>query len=76
MTQMLELAFAEASKLPDAQQDAFASLLLEELREEQRWTKAFGASPDQLSSLADEALAEFEVGETLPMDLERDFPHD
>jgi len=76
MTQLLERAFTEASKLPDAEQDAFASLLLAELDSERRWAQTFASTHAQLSTLADEALAEFEAGESLPMDLERDFPHD
>jgi len=76
MTQLLQRAFAEASKLSETEQDAFASLLLAELESEQKWSQAFAASQDKLSSLADEALAEFESGQTLPLDLDRDFPHD
>jgi hypothetical protein len=76
MTQLLQRAFAEASKLPDPEQDAFASLLLAELESERRWTQSFAASQNQLAKMADEALAEFEAGETLPMDLDRDFTHD
>ena len=75
MTQLLERAFAVASKLPNPEQDAFASLLLAELDSERRWTEAFTATQDQLSALADEALREFEAGQTQPMDLERDFPN-
>ena len=75
MTQLLERAFAAASKLSDPEQDAFASLLLAELDSERRWTEAFAATQSDLSTLADEALREFEAGETLPMDLERDFPN-
>jgi hypothetical protein len=76
MTQLLQRAFAEASKLPEAEQDAVASLLLAELESERRWSQAFASTHDKLSALADEALAEFEAGETLSMDLEREFPHD
>ncbi len=75
MTQLLERAFTEASKLPDAEQDSFASLLLAELESEQRWSQAFASTQNQLATLADEALREFEAGETLPLDIERDFPH-
>ena len=75
MTQLLERAFAAASKLPTTEQDAFASLLLAELDSERRWTNTFAATQDQLASLADEALRELEAGETQPMDLERDFPN-
>ena len=76
MTQLLERAFTEASKLPDPEQDAFASLLLAELDSERHWAQAFAGTQDQLGALADEALREFDAGETRPMDLERDFPHD
>ena len=72
MTQLLERAFATASKLPDPEQNAFASLLLAELDSELRWTEAFSNTQDQLAALADEALGEFEAGQTQPLDLERD----
>lgn len=75
MTQLLERAFAEASKLSEPEQDAVASVFLAELDSERRWTQAFSSSQDELSQLADEALREFEAGETLPLDPERDFPH-
>jgi hypothetical protein len=75
MTKLLERAFAAASKLPEPEQDAVASLLLAELKSERHWTEAFSGSQDQLAALADEALREDEAGETLPMDVERDFPN-
>jgi len=75
MTQLLERAFAEASRLPESEQDSFASLLLAELDSERRWSQAFASSQDKLETMADEALREFESGETLPLDPERDFPH-
>ena len=75
MTQLLERAFAEASKLPEPEQDSFASLLLAELDSERRWSQAFASAQDQLAALADEALRELEAGETRPLDIEGDFPH-
>ena len=75
MTQLLERAFTEASRLPESEQDAVASLLLAELESERRWTHSFATSQDELAQLADEALREFAAGETLPMDLKRDFPN-
>jgi hypothetical protein len=75
MTQLLERAFTEASKLPESEQDAVASLLLAELESERRWAHSFASSQDELAKLADEALREFEAGETLPMDVKRDFPN-
>jgi hypothetical protein len=75
MTQLLERAFAAASKLPAAEQDAIASVLLAELEAERRWSETFATSQDQLAALTDEALREFEAGDTLPMNLDRDFPN-
>ena len=76
MTQLLERAFATAAKLPDRDQDAVASLVLAEMESEERWAGAFATSQDQLAALADEALRELERGETLPLDLKRDFSND
>jgi hypothetical protein len=76
MTQLLERAFNEASKLTESGQDAVASLLLTELESDQRWNQSFATSQDQLSHLADEALRELADGKTQPLDLKRDFPND
>jgi hypothetical protein len=76
MTQLLERAFTEASKLPEKEQDAVAALLLEELASERRWDEAFASSQQQLSNMAHAALREFEAGETRPIDADRDFTHD
>jgi hypothetical protein len=62
MTQLLENAFTEASQLPESDQDALVQWLLEEIRSERRWSKAFAESQDVLEKLADEALAEKQVG--------------
>ena len=55
MTNMLAKAFAEASKLPEAEQNALARWLLEELESDRRWDQLFAASEDVLEMLADEA---------------------
>ncbi len=67
MTKLLKKAFAQASKMSQEDQDAFAALLLEELASEQRWARAFGTSQAKLAALADEAISEFERGETKPL---------
>jgi hypothetical protein len=72
MTQLLERAVNEAARLPETEQDALASLLLEEIASEARWSESFASSQDTLARLADEALAEFHAGRTLPLDPERD----
>ena len=68
MTRLLEKAFAEASRLPDAEQDALASLILSEMESEASWQKSFAKSADKLAALADEALAELDAGITKPLD--------
>jgi hypothetical protein len=68
MTQLVEKAFAAIARLPEAEQDAIAVIILEELASEERWQAALGASTDALAKLADEALAEYQVGKTQPLD--------
>jgi hypothetical protein len=68
MTELLQKAFAEAAKLPEAEQDELARSLLEDLTAEGNWDQAFANSQVQLAALADEAHAEFEEGETRPLE--------
>ena len=68
MTQLLEKAFDEAAKLPEAQQDDLAQWILEELASERRWEKAFADSENTLARLADEALSEYRKGKTQELD--------
>jgi len=68
MTKLLERAFEEASKLPNEAQDSLAKFLLEELASERRWDELFAKSPEVLSELAREALAEHAAGRTTELD--------
>jgi hypothetical protein len=68
MTELLEKAFSEASKLSAHDQDAIATLVLEELASEQRWDQAFAGSHDVLTQLAVEALDEHKQGRTETLD--------
>ena len=70
MTELLEKAFEEASKLPELEQNALAKRLLNELRAEKKWEKAFANSEDILSRLADEAIEEHKQGRTKPLDID------
>ena len=45
-----------------------ATLLLDEIKSEQRWTDSFSKSQEMLKSLADEALAEVRAGKVNPLD--------
>jgi len=62
MTELLEKAFSEATKLSKREQDALAAWILEELASERHWDEAFTDSADALAQLADEALAEHHAG--------------
>ena len=64
MTELLEKAFAEASKLPQDAQDMLAKMLLDDLAAEEKWDETFAGSQDELAALADEALAEYRSGRT------------
>jgi len=68
MTPTLAVAFAEVAKLPLDEQEALAAWLLAELAAERRWNDLFQRSPDTLSTLADEAVAEWQAGRTQPLD--------
>lgn len=67
MTQLLEEALREVAKLPATEQDAIASILLEEIASEQRWATSFEKSQAVLAKLAEEALAEHAAGRTKPL---------
>lgn len=68
MTERLAQAFAEASKLPEEEQNWLAEWILAELADERRWTESFAASGDLLERWAKEALTEDREGRTLPYD--------
>jgi len=70
MTSRLEQAFAEAGKLPSAEQDLLASRLLAELGVEDDFDRDIAASADKLAILAREALASHKAG--LTQELEPD----
>ena len=67
MTRLLEKVLSQAAKLPDAEQDAVAAILLEEMTSEQSWSESFAKSQDLLAELAQKALAEHAGGRTKPL---------
>lgn len=68
MTKALERAFKAAASLPDAEQDALAAAILEDLAAEERWARFLAENPGKVERLADEALAEDVAGKTVPLD--------
>ncbi|HWF44480.1 MAG TPA: hypothetical protein VG537_07555 [Candidatus Kapabacteria bacterium] len=68
MTKLLEQAFSEIQKLSEHDQDVLASLIIQEMLSERKWDEAFARSQGQLEKLADEALSEYHLGKTTPLE--------
>ena len=64
MTALLEKAMNHVNALPPEEQDAVASLILEEIESEKRWDELFAGSQGQLAILAEQAIAEYKAGKT------------
>ena len=64
MTKLLEKAFSEASMLPAAMQNMIVERLLEDIKAEAKWDESFAETQDELSRLADKAVADFQNGKT------------
>ena len=71
MTKLLQQAFAQAEKLPDAEQELLASWLLAELAAENDFDQAIANSAHKLKNLVAEALAEHRAGLTEELDPKR-----
>jgi len=72
MTKLLKDAFDRASRLPEAEQDALAAILIAEMEDEKRWQEAFRRGEAKLTQLGEEALEEFRAGRTTPLDFDRE----
>lgn len=72
MSQLMEQAVAKAFQLPEEDQDAIASILLQLIESEQRWSQLFShpKSANLLSRMADQALANARAGNVRVLDLE------
>ena len=62
MTQLLEQAITKVQGLPTEEQDAIASLILDELANEAAWDQAFARSQDQLAKLAAKVRDDIQAG--------------
>lgn len=71
MTELLSHAFAEAAKLPPAEQDLLAMWLLSEVAPESGFDRRIAATADKLTPLASEAIQSFCTGKTAKLDPDR-----
>ena len=63
MTNLLEKALRKAARLPEAEQDRIAQVILDEIEDEARWQATFAQSQDQLAALARAAQEEIARGD-------------
>ena len=68
MTRTLDAAIAKLAALPPEEQDRVARWLLDELADDELWTRKFEASEDTLNRLAGEARADRAAGRTTDVD--------
>jgi hypothetical protein len=68
VTRTLNAAIAKLATIPPEEQDRVGRWLVEELADEEQWTRTFEASQDTLSKLAAEARAERAAGRTVDVD--------
>jgi len=71
MSQLMEQAFQKAKQLPESDQEAIASIILQEIESDRRWEELFARpeSADLLSRMADEALAGARAGRARTLDI-------
>ena len=62
MTDLLEKALRKAARLPAAEQDRIAQVILDEIEDEARWQATFAQSQEQLAALARAAREEIARG--------------
>ena len=62
MSQLLDHAVAEVRKLADADQDAIAALILQEIEDDRQWDEALAKSPGKLAALAARAEEQVKSG--------------
>ena len=68
MTRTLDDAIAKLAALPPEEQDRVGQWLLDELADDEQWTRKFEASQDTLNSLAAEARADRGAARTIDDD--------
>jgi hypothetical protein len=68
MNNLLDEAYAAAKKLPEDEQEMIGAVLLEEIDADRRWEELFAKPSDVIERMADEALEEYRLGRTLPLD--------
>ncbi len=70
MTPLLEKALFNVNKLAPENQDMIATIILDELEDEQRWNNAFLNSQSKLSQLVKKVRADIQAGKIKKMGID------
>ena len=62
MTQLLQQVLLEVQKLTAPEQDAIATMILDEITDERRWEETFARSQEKLAQLAAEVRDDIRAG--------------
>jgi hypothetical protein len=68
MTELLQNALCHVAMLPQEEQDAIASEIMETLQDEAAWKEKLARDPEKLRRLAEEAEREVHDGKTRCLD--------
>lgn len=68
MSRLLEVALKKVATLPENEQDAIASQILDTIDDEDEWRIRFSQKRDVIRRMAQEAIEEDNAGKTLPLD--------
>jgi hypothetical protein len=70
MTQLLKQAMEKVQGLPNPEQDAIASLILDELADEQRWAELVARSQNRLAEMAAKVREDIKSGRVRSMGID------
>ena len=68
MTRLMEQAIEQLRAVPESEQDRLAEFLLNELREDDRWSRSATAHEGKVKNLVEQVLADDGRGACEPLD--------
>jgi hypothetical protein len=71
MTRLMKQAIERLGNVPETEQDRLAEFLLNELKEDERWSRSTADNEARLKALVDTVLSDDDRGECQPLDPDR-----
>jgi hypothetical protein len=71
MTRLMKQAIERLRNVPEAEQDRLAQFLLNELKEDERWSRSTADNEAKLATLVEKVLADDDQGKCEPLDPDR-----